>query len=81
MMVVLVDLPLTVVDDRVGLAVAVLCVLVAGKRGLDVYEGLLVGERALTLTLTFVLVSQPVLTTSTYVVAWPQSDQFLGGGM
>ena len=30
---------------------------------------------------TFVLVSQPVLTTSTYVVAWPQGDQFLGGGM
>ena len=25
--------------------------------------------------LTFVLVSQPVLTTSTYVVAWPQGDQ------
>ena len=45
-MVVLVDLPLTVVDDRVGLAVAVLCVLVAGREGLDVYEGLLVGERA-----------------------------------
>ena len=45
-MVVLVDLPLTVVDDRVGLAVAVLCVLVAGKEGLDVCEGFLVGERA-----------------------------------
>jgi hypothetical protein len=30
--------------------------------------------------LTFVLVSQPVLTTSTYVVAWPQGDQLLGGG-
>ena len=25
--------------------------------------------------------SIPVLTTSTYVVAWPQGDQFLGGGM
>ena len=24
--------------------------------------------------------SIPVLTTSTYVVAWPQGDQFLGGG-
>ena len=32
------------------------------------------------MTLTFVLVSQPVLTTSTYVVAWPQGDQILGGG-
>ena len=32
------------------------------------------------MTLTFVLVPQPVLTTSTYVVAWPQGDQFLGGG-
>ena len=31
-------------------------------------------------TLTFVLVSQPVLTTSTYVAAWPQGDQILGGG-
>ena len=41
MMVVLVDLPLTVVDDRVGVAVAVLCDLVAGREGLDVYEGLL----------------------------------------
>ena len=40
--VVLVDLPLTVVDDCVGLAVAVLCVLVAGREGLDVFEGLLV---------------------------------------
>ena len=30
-------------------------------------------------SLTFVLVSQPVLTTNTYVVAWPQGDQFLGG--
>ena len=44
--VILVDLPLTVVDDRVGLAVAVLCVLVAGREGLDVCEGFLVGERA-----------------------------------
>ena len=25
--------------------------------------------------------SIPVLTTSTYVVAWPQGDQFLGGGL
>ena len=32
------------------------------------------------LTLTFVLVPQPVLTTSTHVVAWPQGDQLLGGG-
>ena len=32
------------------------------------------------LTLTFVLVSQPVLTRSTHVVAWPQGDQILGGG-
>ena len=31
--------------------------------------------------LTFVLVSQPVLATGTYVVAWPQGYQFLGGGM
>ena len=44
--VVLVDLPLTVVDDCVGLAVAVLCVLVAGREGLGVCEGFLVGERA-----------------------------------
>ena len=28
--------------------------------------------------LTFVLVSTPVLTASTYGVAWPQGDQFLG---
>ena len=45
-MVVLVDLPLTVVDDRVGLAVAVLCVLVTGREGLDICEGFLVGETA-----------------------------------
>ena len=32
------------------------------------------------MTLTFVLVSQPVLTTGTYVVAWPQGDRLLGGG-
>ena len=32
------------------------------------------------LTLTFVLVSQSVLTTSIRVVVWPQGDQFLGGG-
>ena len=32
------------------------------------------------LTLAFVLVPQSVLTTSTHVVAWPQGDQFLGGG-
>ena len=32
------------------------------------------------LPLTFVLVSQSVMTTSTYVVAWPQGDQLLGGG-
>ena len=44
--VILVDLPLTVVDDRVGLAVAVLCVLVAVREGPDVCEGFLVGERA-----------------------------------
>ena len=31
--------------------------------------------------LAFVLVPQPVLTTSTYVVPWPQSDQFLGGDL
>ena len=30
--------------------------------------------------MAFVLVPQPVLTTSTYVVAWPQGDQLLGGG-
>ena len=40
--VILVDLPLTVVDNRVGLAVAVLCVLVSGREGLDVCEGFLV---------------------------------------
>ena len=34
--VILVDLPLTVVYDCVGLAVAVLCVLVAGREGLNV---------------------------------------------
>ena len=38
MVVILVHLPLTVVDDRVGLAVAALCVLVAGREGLDVCE-------------------------------------------
>ena len=37
-------------------------------------------ETALRL-LTFVLVSQPVLTTGAYVAAWPQGDQFLGGDM
>ena len=31
-------------------------------------------------SLTFVLVSQPVLTTSTHVVAWPHGDQVLSGG-
>ena len=31
-------------------------------------------------TMTFVLVSQPVLITNTYAVAWPQGDQLLGGG-
>ena len=36
--VVLVDFPLAGVDDRVGLAGAVLCVLVAGREGLDVCE-------------------------------------------
>ena len=46
MVVILVDLPLTVVDDRVELAVAVLCVLVAGREGLGDCEGFLVGERA-----------------------------------
>ena len=46
LVVILVDLPLTVVDDRVGLAVAVLCVLVAGREDLDICEGLLVGKRA-----------------------------------
>ena len=44
--VILFDLPLTVVNDRVGLAVAVLCALAAGRKGLGVYEGFLVGERA-----------------------------------
>ena len=29
----------------------------------------------------FVLVSKPVLTTSTHEIAWPQGDQFLVGGM
>ena len=34
------------------------------------------------LTFEFCLsTSIPVLTTSTYVVAWPQGDQFLGGGL
>ena len=33
----------------------------------------------MTLTLTFVSVPQPVLTTSTYVASWPQGDQFMGG--
>ena len=47
MVVILVDLPLTVVDNRVELAVAVLCVLVAGREGLDVCEGFLVGEPTL----------------------------------
>ena len=31
-------------------------------------------------TFNFVLVPQPVLTTSTNAVAWPQGDQLLGGG-
>ena len=31
--------------------------------------------------LTFVLVPQPVLTTSTHEIAWPQGDQFPGGGL
>jgi hypothetical protein len=31
--------------------------------------------------LIFVLVSTPVLTASTCVVAWPQGDQFLGGDL
>ena len=31
--------------------------------------------------MTFVLVSTPVLTASTYGVAWPQGDQFLGGDL
>ena len=44
--VVLVDLRLAGVDDRVGLVGAVLCVLVAGREGLDVCEGFLVGEGA-----------------------------------
>ena len=43
---ILVDQLLTVVDDRAGLAFAVLCVLVAGKKGFDVHEGFPVGERA-----------------------------------
>ena len=30
---------------------------------------------------TFVLVPQPALTTSTYVVAWPQDDRFLSGDL
>ena len=35
-----------------------------------------------TLTFDFCLrTSIPVLTTSTYVVAWPQGDQFLGGDL
>ena len=46
MVVVLVDLHLAGVDDRVGLVGAVLCVLVAGREGLDVCEGFLIGERA-----------------------------------
>ena len=44
--VVLVDLRLAGVDDRVGLVGAVLCVLVAGREGLDICEGFLVGEGA-----------------------------------
>jgi hypothetical protein len=43
---ILVDLPLMVVDGRVGLTVVVLCVLVTGREGLGVCEGFLVGERA-----------------------------------
>ena len=46
MVVVLVDLRLAGVDDRVGLLGAVLCVLVAGREGLDICEGFLVGEGA-----------------------------------
>ena len=46
MMSVLVDLPLTVVGDRVGLVFVVFCVLVAGREGFDVYKGFLVDERA-----------------------------------
>jgi len=44
--VVLVNLHLAGVDDRVGLVGAVLRVLVAGREGLDVCEGFLVGEGA-----------------------------------
>ena len=44
--VVLVDLHLAGVDDRVGLVGAVPCVLIAGREGSDVCEGFLVGERA-----------------------------------
>ena len=40
------------------------------------------GPRAQGLDFDFCLsTSIPVLTTSTCVVAWPQGDQFLGGGM
>ena len=40
------------------------------------------GRKGLRRTFDFCLsTSIPVLTTSTYVVAWPQGDQFLGGGM
>ena len=46
MVVILVDLPLTAVDERAGLAVTMLCVLVAGREGLGVCEGFLVGKRA-----------------------------------
>ena len=40
------------------------------------------GTRRRTLTFDFCLsTSIPVLTTSTYVVSWPQGDQFLGGDL
>ena len=38
-------------------------------------------RRGVMFILTFVLVSRPVLTTSTCLVAWPQGDKFLGGDL
>ena len=50
-----------------------------GSSRLDLHS-----RRTTTETLTFdfcLSTSIPVLTTSTYVVAWPQGDQILGGGL
>ena len=50
-------------------------------RGAEISGGLTSGPSGRTLTFDFCLsTSIPVLTTSKYVVAWPQGDQILGGG-